>query len=298
MALSKKANLKSGGVIGSGSAPRPKRPPGVPVGASGKAGSPSPSLPVSRARTAKESPAANVSRARAPAVSPSLPVPRARTTKESPAGAVARARAGKVTTPSAASNRANVLATAKTKSSRHANLEDPSTGTISSPVAHAAFERLRAAYPDAHCELDHQGPFQLLVATVLSAQSTDVAVNRITPALFKRWASARELAQAPLADVEKAISSLGMFRQKARHLVGLSMALVEQHRGEVPNTLDALVALPGVGRKTANVVLGVAFGAPEGVVVDTHVQRLAQRLGWTTNDQPGPIEQDLMQLFQ
>lgn len=169
--------------------------------------------------------------------------------------------------------------------------------TVSSRVAHDAFERLRAAYPDAHCELDHQGPFQLLVATVLSAQSTDVAVNRITPTLFRRWSDARALAHAALADVEEAISSLGMFRQKARHLVGLSRALVEQHHGEVPRTLEALVALPGVGRKTANVVLGVAFGAPEGVVVDTHVQRLAQRLGWTTHDQPAPIEQDLMQLF-
>src|SRR5512145_2021873 len=290
MALSKKANLKSGGVIGSGSAPRPKRPPGVSVGASGKAGSTSASLPVSQARSANKPPAATVTRAGGSATG-------ARSANKPSAATVTRARAAKVVTPSAASNRASVLTTTKTQSSKHAGPEGPSTRSVSSPVAHAAFERLRAAYPDAHCELDHQGPFQLLVATVLSAQSTDVAVNRITPALFKRWASARELAQAPLADVENAISSLGMFRQKARHLVGLSKALVEQHRGEVPHTLDALVALPGVGRKTANVVLGVAFGAPEGVVVDTHVQRLAQRLGWTTDDQPGPIEQDLMQLF-
>jgi endonuclease-3 len=159
------------------------------------------------------------------------------------------------------------------------------------------FERLRAAYPDAHCELDHVGPFQLLVATVLSAQSTDVAVNRVTPELFRRWHDARSMALAPLADVEQAIGSLGMFRQKARHLVGLSQQLIEKYNGTVPQSLPDLVTLPGVGRKTANVVLGVCVGRPEGVVVDTHVQRLAQRLGWTAATEPGPIEADLMRLF-
>ncbi|HEY5956914.1 MAG TPA: endonuclease III, partial [Polyangiaceae bacterium] len=163
--------------------------------------------------------------------------------------------------------------------------------------AHVAYQKLRNAYPDAHCELEHSGPFQLLVATVLSAQSTDVAVNRITPQLFQRWPNAAAMANSDLAEVEAAIGSIGMFRQKARHLVGLSKALVEHHGGQVPRRLDALVALPGVGRKTANVVLGVAFGAPEGVVVDTHVQRLSQRLGWTQASDPGPIESDLMRLF-
>lgn len=159
------------------------------------------------------------------------------------------------------------------------------------------FERLRAAYPDAHCELDHLGPYQLLVATVLSAQSTDVAVNRVTPELFRRWPNASSMARAPLADVEQAIGSLGMYRQKARHLVSLSQQLIEKYAGTVPQSLSDLVTLPGVGRKTANVVLGVCFGRPEGVVVDTHVQRLAQRLGWTEATEPGPIEADLMRLF-
>ncbi len=159
------------------------------------------------------------------------------------------------------------------------------------------FKALRKAHPDAHCELDHRDPFQLIVATVLSAQSTDVAVNRITPDLFKRWPDAAALAKAPPAQVEKALASIGMFRQKAKNIIGLSKKLVEDHGSRVPRKLDELVKLPGVGRKTANVVLGVAFGAPEGVVVDTHVQRITQRLGWTKHDKPEEIERDLMKLF-
>jgi len=158
-------------------------------------------------------------------------------------------------------------------------------------------ERLRAAHPDAHCELEHGTPFQLLVATVLSAQATDVAVNKITPLLFARWPDARALARARQAEVEKAINRIGMFRQKSKNVIGLSKLLVEKHGGEVPKTLAELVELPGVGRKTANVVLGVAFAAPEGVVVDTHVQRIAQRLGWTKHQEPAKIELDLMKLF-
>jgi len=158
-------------------------------------------------------------------------------------------------------------------------------------------ERLRAAHPDAHCALEHRTPFQLLVATVLSAQTTDVAVNLITPALFVRWPDARALAKARQADVEKAINRIGMFRQKSKNVIGLSKVLVEKHGGEVPRRLAELVELPGVGRKTANVVLGVAFGAPEGVVVDTHVQRISQRLGWTKHQDPAKIELDLMKLF-
>ncbi len=158
------------------------------------------------------------------------------------------------------------------------------------------FARLKAAHPDAHCELDHENAFQLIVATVLSAQSTDVAVNRITPALFQRWPDAAALSRADVSDVETAINRIGMFRQKAKNLVGLARGLMERHRGQVPDTLNELVALPGVGRKTANVVLGVAFGKPEGVVVDTHVQRISQRLGWTQESTPEKIEQDLMAL--
>ncbi|HEX2878737.1 MAG TPA: endonuclease III [Polyangiaceae bacterium] len=159
------------------------------------------------------------------------------------------------------------------------------------------FEKLRAAHPDAHCELDHQGPFQLLVATVLSAQTTDVNVNRVTPGLFARWNTAEALAQAPLAEVETTIARIGMFRQKAKNISGLSKLLVEKHGGQVPQTLAELIELPGVGRKTANVVLGVAFNKPEGVVVDTHIQRLSQRLGFSKHTEPPEIEQYLMQLF-
>ena len=165
--------------------------------------------------------------------------------------------------------------------------------------ARATYAKLRAEHPDAHCELNHASPFQLLVATVLSAQTTDVLVNRVTPALFERWADARALAAATPEDAGELLRSggLGMYNQKGKNIVGLARLLVERHGGAVPRTLDALVALPGVGRKTANVVLGVAFGVPEGVVVDTHVQRLAQRLGWTENTEPAPIEQDLCALF-
>jgi endonuclease-3 len=159
------------------------------------------------------------------------------------------------------------------------------------------FERLRKIHPDAHCELDHATPFELLVATVLSAQTTDVAVNKITPALFKRFPTAEKLAKADPAVVEEMLSSIGMFRQKTRNVVGLAKLLVERHGGEVPQTLAELVALPGVGRKTANVVLGVAWGQPEGVVVDTHVMRISQRLGWTKKTDPADIEKDLCALL-
>jgi endonuclease-3 len=161
----------------------------------------------------------------------------------------------------------------------------------------ATFARLQAAYPDAHCELDHDSVFQLLVATILSAQSTDVGVNKVTPALFAKWPDAKALAAAKSPDVERAIGSLGMYRQKAKRIVEMARLLIERHGGEVPRRLDELVQLPGVGRKTANVVLGVWWNTPEGVVVDTHVQRLAQRLGWSTADDPLKIEQDLMRLL-
>jgi endonuclease-3 len=163
--------------------------------------------------------------------------------------------------------------------------------------AEQTFARLRAAHPDAKTALDHRSPFELLVATVLSAQTTDVNVNKATPTLFSRWPNAEALSRAEPGDVEKVIGSLGFFRQKTKSVIGLSKALVEKFGGEVPKSLAELVTLPGVGRKTANVVLGVAFNAPEGVVVDTHVQRLSQRLGWTKETEPEKIEQDLMRLF-
>jgi len=159
------------------------------------------------------------------------------------------------------------------------------------------YAKLRERHSDAHCELDHDSPFQLILATVLSAQSTDVMVNKITPELFRRWPTPRALANADPPEVEKVLSKIGMFRQKTKNVIGLSKRLIEEHHGEVPRTLDELVKLPGVGRKTANVVLGVAFGTPEGVVVDTHVQRISQRLGWTKQSEPQDIERDLMALF-
>ncbi len=161
----------------------------------------------------------------------------------------------------------------------------------------ALYTVIRERHADAHCELEHKNPFELIVATVLSAQSTDVMVNKITPELFRRWPGPSELAQADPAEVEKVLSKIGMFRQKTKNIVGLSKLLLEKHAGAVPRTLDELVKLPGVGRKTANVVLGVAFGTPEGVVVDTHVQRISQRLGLTHHTEPIEIEQDLMKLF-
>src|SRR5262249_24808438 len=149
----------------------------------------------------------------------------------------------------------------------------------------------------APCELDHKNPFELIVATVLSAQTTDVLVNRITPELFRSYPDAASLARANPDDVQKILSRMGMFRQKTKNIIGLAQMLVAEQGGEVPRTLAELVELPGVGRKTANVVLGVAFTAPEGVVVDTHVQCISQRLGWTRNTEPATIEQDLMSLF-
>jgi endonuclease-3 len=159
------------------------------------------------------------------------------------------------------------------------------------------YRKLRERYPDAHCELDHANAFQLVVATVLSAQSTDVMVNKVTPELFRRWPTPKALAAADPAEVELALSKIGMYRQKTKNIVGLAKKLIADHAGEVPRTLAELVLLPGVGRKTANVVLGVAFGTPEGVVVDTHVQRISQRLGWTRQTEPPEIEGDLMALF-
>jgi endonuclease-3 len=158
-------------------------------------------------------------------------------------------------------------------------------------------DRLHAMHPDAHCELDHKNAFQLLCATVLSAQTTDVNVNKATPKLFARWPDAKALATAEQLEVEPYVATLGFFRQKSKSLIGLAKALVEKHGGEVPRTMDELVKLPGVGRKTANVVLGVIWHTPDGVVVDTHVQRISQRLKWTKQTDPVKIEKDLCKLL-
>lgn len=154
------------------------------------------------------------------------------------------------------------------------------------------FRALAAAYPDAHCELDHRNAFQLLAATILSAQCTDKNVNKATPALFAAYPDAAALAAARPVDVERPIRSLGLYRAKARHLVGMAQALCARHQGRVPRDRAALKALPGVGRKTANVVLSNAFGLP-GLAVDTHVLRVGQRLGLLRSDDPVKAEAEL-----
>lgn len=165
------------------------------------------------------------------------------------------------------------------------------------PHAAEVFARLKRAHPDAHCELDHETPLQLLMATILSAQCTDKRVNMVTPLLFKTYPTAQSLADAQPEQLEDFIRSTGFFRNKTKSLIALGKALVERHNGEVPDSMAALVKLPGVGRKTANVILGNAFGKNEGVVVDTHVGRLSIRLGLTRQTDPVKVEQELMPLF-
>ncbi len=154
--------------------------------------------------------------------------------------------------------------------------------------------RLKEAYPNARTELIWEDPLQLLVATMLSAQSTDVRVNEVTEGLFRKYHTAEDYAEAGLAELEEEIRPVGFFRNKARSIKSMARALVEEHEGEVPRTMEELVALPGVGRKTANVVLGNAFGVDEGVVVDTHVRRLSNRLGFSRENDPEKIERDLL----
>jgi endonuclease-3 len=156
---------------------------------------------------------------------------------------------------------------------------------------------LEALYPGAVCELDFQTPFQLLVATILSAQSTDKLVNQVTPRLFARFPDAAAMAAADVEEVMQLCHSTGFFRQKSRNVVAAAQQIMIEHGGEVPRTMEALTRLPGVARKTANVVLGSAYGMNEGIAVDTHVTRLAQRLGLSRNTQPDKIEQDLMKLL-
>ncbi|HZE89693.1 MAG TPA: endonuclease III [Verrucomicrobiae bacterium] len=153
---------------------------------------------------------------------------------------------------------------------------------------------LLAAYPDARCALRFGNPLECLVATVLSAQCTDARVNLVTKDLFRTYRTAADYAGAPREEIEKAVRSTGFFRSKARSIQGLAAALVRDHGGKVPSTMEELIALPGVGRKTANVVLGESFGIVSGIVVDTHVHRLSRRLGLTTGDDPVKIERDLM----
>jgi endonuclease-3 len=173
----------------------------------------------------------------------------------------------------------------------------PKTKADKQAIATVVLDRLKAEYPDAHCELDYRNPFELLCATILSAQCTDVRVNMVTPNLFAQFPDAQALSVAPLDVVETIVRSTGFFRAKAKSLVSMANRLVDLHGGAVPRTIAELVPLAGVGRKTANVILGNAFDINEGVVVDTHVQRLARRLGLTREADPIGIEKALMPLF-
>lgn len=159
------------------------------------------------------------------------------------------------------------------------------------------YRRLRRMYPDAKCSLDFETPFQLLVATILSAQSTDKKINEVTPELFRKYPSPQAFVSAETAELESDLKQTGFFRQKAKSVQGASAAIVKEHGGEVPTKLEQLVELPGVGRKTANVVMGNAFGKATGVVVDTHVKRVAGRLGMTEHADPEKIEKDLTTLY-
>lgn len=171
--------------------------------------------------------------------------------------------------------------------------------TVATPAKLAEWyhPRLQSAYPDAKCALIHRNAYELLVATILSAQCTDARVNMVTPAFFERWPDPHKLLEAKLEEIEKVIHSTGFYRNKAKSLSGAARLMVERFGGSVPDGMEELLELPGVARKTANVVLGNAFGKNVGVVVDTHVSRLAQRMGLTTQTDPVKIEQDLMQLF-
>jgi endonuclease III len=160
----------------------------------------------------------------------------------------------------------------------------------------AMLRRLAKTYPDAHCELSYANPLQLLIATVLSAQCTDKQVNIVTEKLFQKYRTAEDYAAAPLAELENDIRAIGLFRTKAKNIRNCCRKLIERHAGQVPCTMDELTALDGVGRKTANVVLGNAFGIAHGIVVDTHVARVSARLGMTRETQPEKIERDLQRL--
>lgn len=163
--------------------------------------------------------------------------------------------------------------------------------------ARRVYKKLDELYPDAHCALIHDGPFQLLIATILSAQCTDVRVNIVTPPLFKAYPTPEKMAEAKIGHLEELIKTTGFFRNKAKNIKGAAMAIVQDHGGAVPDTMEELLKLPGVARKTANVVLGNAFEKNIGVVVDTHVGRLSVRLGWTQETDPKKVERDLMAVF-
>ena len=195
---------------------------------------------------------------------------------------------------------------AQTKAPLKARIKAPLKAPIKArsgrraPAAERApeiYRRLSKEYPDAKCALDHRNPYELLVATILSAQCTDKRVNMVTPALFQKYPDASALAVANPEQLQELIRSTGFFRNKSKSLLGMASAVTERHSGNIPDTMERLVGLPGVGRKTANVVLGNAFDRNEGVVVDTHVSRLSSRLALSRETDPVKIEADLMRLF-
>jgi len=204
-------------------------------------------------------------------------------------GAKATMGKGKSATPKPAKSSAILLP--------HLRERWPRTANERKALATEYYRRLSATYPDAHCALDHEDPYQLLVATILSAQCTDKRVNMVTPDLFKHYPDATSMADAEREELETEIKSTGFFRSKTKSLLGMAQALVARHGGKVPDSMEELTDLPGVGRKTANVVLGNAFHKNVGVVVDTHVTRLSERLGLTRETDAVKIEADLMQLF-
>jgi endonuclease-3 len=186
-------------------------------------------------------------------------------------------------------------ATKKGSASKREKTSRPA-GTDPKRVA-AILQKLDEAYPDAVCELKYQNPFQLLVATILSAQCTDVRVNQVTPGLHQKYKGPKDLAYANPQELEQEIRTTGFFRNKTKSLIGASKEIAEKFGGEVPRTMEEMLSLPGVARKTANVVLGTGYGIASGVVVDTHVQRLSNRLDLTKNQDPKKIEQDLMNII-
>ena len=186
----------------------------------------------------------------------------------------------------------------KAKPGKPAPKKPASAGAGAAPKRVAAIlAKLDEAYPNATCELNHHNAFELLIATILSAQCTDVRVNQVTEALFKKYPSPEAFAHATPSELEKEIRPTGFFRNKTKSVMGASKAVVEQFGGQVPRTMDEMLTLPGVARKTANVVLGTAYGIPSGIVVDTHVQRLSKRLDLTRNKDPKKIEQDLVAII-
>jgi len=185
---------------------------------------------------------------------------------------------------------------AKKKTAKKPSRGAPTAGTDAKRVA-AILAKLEEAYPDANCELRHENAFQLLISTILSAQCTDVRVNQVTQELYKKYKTPRDFAHASPVELEKEIRPTGFFRNKTKSIMGASKGIIEKFDGQVPRTMEEILTLPGVARKTANVVLGTAFGIASGVVVDTHVLRLSRRLDLTRNEDPKKIEQDLMAII-